>query len=377
MRTAVFSTAEKITHVSGRGVGMDVVKTNIEKIGGTIEMTNRLKEGTTLRIKIPLTLAIIPALMVTAGRQRFAMPQAGLLELIRVDEESGERIEILQGAEFYRLRGALLPILRLKNILRLNSRPNEMKEPNQEQSETNMMVLETGGHSFGLVVDEISDSEEIVVKPLGRQLKGLSVFAGATIMGDGQVALILDVMGIAKQGGLLQEKEKHSDPEAKDDTEKEKGVERQTLLIFSLSSRDRYAIPLDLVTRLEEIDSTKIEQVLGRELMQYRGDLLPLIHLDKAIGLDLQGERPERLPVIVFSKNKKSVGLIVGQIVDIVEAERLLYPSPAGKVGVEGSLVIGGQITDLLDIDPLIERVEPGWLGEPVGVGEGQNGIQE
>lgn len=372
------STAEQITHVSGRGVGMDVVKTNIEKIGGTIEIKSRLKEGTTLRIKIPLTLAIIPALMVTAGQQRFAVPQAGLLELIRVDRESGEQIEMIQGAEFYRLRGALLPILRLKKILGLNRRPDEMTEmkgPNQGESETNMVVLEAGGDSFGLVVDEISDSEEIVVKPLGRQLKALSTFAGATIMGDGQVALILDVAGIAKQGGLLQEKEEHSDLDAEDQTEEVKEAERQTFLVFSLSRRDRYAVPLELVTRLEEIDPTKIEQVVGRELMQYRGELLPLVRLDKALGFDSQAEPLERLPLIVFSKNQKSVGLVVGQIVDIVEAEKLLHPPPAGKIGVQGSLVIGGQITDLLDIDPLIERAEPEWLEAHAGVGEERDGI--
>lgn len=369
------STAERITHVSGRGVGMDVVKTNIEKIGGTIEITSRLKEGTTLRIKIPLTLAIIPALIVTANQQRFAVPQATLLELVRVDEEAGERIETIQGAEFYRLRGALLPILRLKNILRLADQPGETSEPNRKQSETNMMVLGNGGNSFGLVVDEVSDSEEIVVKPLGRQLKDLSVFAGATIMGDGKVALILDVVGLAGEGGLQQATEKQFDLEAEEGAEETNGVERQTLLVFSLSLHDRYAVTLDRVTRLEEIDPAKVEQVVGRELMQYRGELLPLVRLDKAIGLDLQAVPQEGLPVIVFSKNQKSVGLIVGQIVDIVEADRLLHSPPMGKIGVQGSLVIAGQITDLLDIDPLIERVEPGWLEEPAGAGEGRDRI--
>jgi two-component system chemotaxis sensor kinase CheA len=185
---AGLSTAEKVTNVSGRGVGMDVVKTNIEKIGGAIDITSWLKQGTTFKIKIPLTLAIIPALMVTASGERFAIPQASLQELVGVDETAGERIEHIGDADFFRLRGTLLPLVYLDELFRLpRCHDHAPGERHGALRETNIVVLGAGGRLFGLVVDEVNDSEEIVVKPLNRQLKGLSVFAGATILGDGRV----------------------------------------------------------------------------------------------------------------------------------------------------------------------------------------------
>lgn len=199
------STADKVTTVSGRGVGMDVVRTNIEKISGAIEIESRLGRGTLLKLRIPLTLAIIPALMVRAGRELFAIPQANLIELVRIDIDAGERIEAIHGAEFYRLRGELLPLIRLGRVLRLPGATVQEKTKGEvEAEETNVVILGGGGQSFGLVVDEVSDREEIVVKPLSRHLKGLNVFAGATILGSGTVALILDVSGIAEAAGLHQ-----------------------------------------------------------------------------------------------------------------------------------------------------------------------------
>ncbi|NKE73066.1 chemotaxis protein CheW [Candidatus Manganitrophus noduliformans] len=354
------STADKVTNVSGRGVGMDVVRNNIEKISGAIEIESRLEQGTLLKLRIPLTLAIIPALMIRCGRELFAIPQANLIELVRVDVEAGERIEMIHGAEFYRLRGELLPLIRLGRVLRSQKRPAEENAGGSAGTEeTNVIVLGAGGQSFGLVVDEVSDREEIVVKPLSRHLKGLNVFAGATILGDGTVALILDASGIAEAGGLHQLS--RSELKAEEKVETVEQATQETLLLFSLSGQDRYAIPLELVTRLEEFKTSTIEQAAGREVVQYRGDLLPLIRLDRVIGNGSTGAG-ETLPAILFSRNKKSVGLVVGQILDTVQEEIILHPAPAGKIGVRGSLVIQGLTTDLLDMEQIIESVAPGWL---------------
>ncbi len=196
-----FSTAAKVSNISGRGVGMDVVKTNIEKIGGTVDLHSQPGRGTTIKIKIPLTLAIIPALVVTSGGDRYAIPQVSLLELVRLDGEQARKgIERIHGAPVYRLRGHLLPLVYLNRQLGVESRRGDAAD-----EAVNIVVLQAGERHFGLVVDGINDTEEIVVKPLGKQLKGVSVFAGATIMGDGQVALILDVLGIAQSAGVISE----------------------------------------------------------------------------------------------------------------------------------------------------------------------------
>src|SRR5271165_3795881 len=196
-----FSTAEKVTNVSGRGVGMDVVKTNVEKIGGTVDVQSTLGRGTTVRVKIPLTLAIIPALVVTCGGDRYAIPQVSLLELVRVEsDQAGKGIELVHGAPVYRLRGQLLPLVYLSRELKLAT---DARPPAEREGAVNIVVLQADGRQFGLVVDEINDTEEIVVKPLRKQLKTVKVFAGSSIMGDGRVALILDVLGLAQRAGVL------------------------------------------------------------------------------------------------------------------------------------------------------------------------------
>ncbi|NOY85667.1 MAG: histidine kinase [Nitrospirae bacterium] len=358
------STAEKVTNVSGRGVGMDVVKTNIEKIGGTVSMSSRIGEGTQMRIEIPLTLAIIPALMVTSGNEPFAIPQASLLELVRVDEESRNQIEVIRGANFYRLRGVLLPLLYLNEVLVL--RPPKVSEDDIHSKGTNIVVLRAGDHSFGLVVDTVNDSEEIVVKPLSRQLKDLSYLAGATILGDGRVALILDVMGVAQEGGLKGDEQNDTGRMVEADVLINDEEGSATMILFSMNEEDRYAIPLSEVARLEEFDVEKIEQSAGQDVMQYRDELLPLVRLGDALGVMTSGEENDRVPVIVFSHHEKSIGVIVGRIIDIVEAEMHLHAAPSEKIGVKGSLVIDGKTTDLLDIEQLIECVVPGWLEEMV-----------
>lgn len=360
------STAKKVTNVSGRGVGMDVVKTNIEKIGGVIDMSTRLGEGTHMRIKIPLTLAIIPTLMVTSGGEPFAIPQASLLELVRVDKQSKLQIEIIRGAKFYRLRGSLLPLISLNAVLKLKEVPQEVAKNGRTRPRsvgTNIVVLKAGERSFGLIVDRVNDSEEVVVKPLSRHLKGLSYLAGATIMGDGRVALILDVSGIAHEGPLLGGEGNESNGLMLHE-EEDASTDRESMLLFSVGSNDQYAIPLSQVARLEEFDPEKVEQSAGSDVIQYRGELLPLVRLGDTIGVSTEESESGTLPAIVFSKNGKSVGLMVARILDIVEAEMNLHPSPSGKIGVKGSLVVDGLTTDLLDVDQLIDMAVPGWFEE-------------
>jgi two-component system chemotaxis sensor kinase CheA len=257
---AGFSTAKTVTNFSGRGVGMDVVKSHIEKIGGVVDVFSRLGEGATVKIRIPLTLAIIPGLVITSGGERFVIPQVSLLELIRSEaDQSGKHIEYVHGTPVYRRRGSLLPIAYLNQVLGLKS-----ADHNEAVS---MVVLQAEDRQFGLVVDGINDTQEIVVKPLGKQLKGLTLYAGATIMGDGRVALILDVLGIGQRSGVLAEFLEQARGSGQQKVQSE--TAQQRLLLFRAGSFERLAVPLSLVARLEEFPQSAIEHASGGEVVQY------------------------------------------------------------------------------------------------------------
>lgn len=365
---AGFSTAEKVTNVSGRGVGMDVVKTNVEKIGGTVDVQSTPGKGTTVKIKIPLTLAIIPALMVTSGGERFAIPQVSLLELVRMDSgEAGKGIERVQGAPVYRLRGRLLPLVYLNRELQLAGKAGE-----KENSAANIVVVQADGREFGLVVDDITDTEEIVVKPLGQQLKGITAYSGATIMGDGRVALILDILGLAQRAQVISARESALAEKEKDKTGGREGLasDHQTLLVVECGDKGRMAIPLSLVARLEEFPASAIEAAGTQEVMQYRGQIMPLVRLSRVIG----GATPDaadggaeaRLQVVVYSEGGRSVGLVVDRIVDIVD-EKLVVETPARRRGVLGSSVVQKRVTDLLDVPGVVRDVIPGFAEPPAG----------
>jgi two-component system chemotaxis sensor kinase CheA len=354
-----FSTADRVTNVSGRGVGMDVVKTNIEKIGGTVDLQSTPGAGTTLRIRIPLTLAIIPALMITSDGERFAIPQVSLLELVRLEMDQRGAIEQIHGAPVYRLRGNLLPLVHLKKELKTG-------EPASGPGPVNIVVLRAEDRQFGLVVDEINDTEEIVVKPLGKLFKGLSTFAGATIMGDGRVALILDVMGLAQRASVVAEPADRNHLDAAG-ASSEGGELKQTLLLFQVSDRRRMAIPLTLVARLEEFPASAIEAAGDRAVVQYRGQIMPLVNLsdalrDPRIALVGSEDGPgdgaprESVQVIVHTPGDRSVGLVVDRIVDIVE--QVVQVQPAGaRPGVLGSAVIDRRVTELLDVEGVVRAV--------------------
>ncbi|MFT3696740.1 MAG: chemotaxis protein CheA [Kofleriaceae bacterium] len=327
-----FSTAEKITNVSGRGVGMDVVKTNIERIGGTVEIESMFGQGTTLRIKIPLTLAIIPALIVNASGERYAVPQNGVLELVRIDPNSGKRVELVGGEPVYRLRGELLPLVYLSQVL-----------GGQPTGQT-IVVLQNEGRPFGLVVDAVQDTEEIVVKPTGKRLKELTTYSGATILGDGRVALILDIRGIATKARLGFTKRSEQVQQVED------VVDPNRFLIVQLTDERRVAVALDDVARLEEFKASALERAAGIEVMQYRNRMLPLVRLGDALGSP--AEPKDTLHVIVYTAGSRDLGLVVDGIVDIVE-ESVTVETTAQRHGLFGSAIIDGRVTDIVDIATL------------------------
>ncbi|HUA33618.1 MAG TPA: hybrid sensor histidine kinase/response regulator [Candidatus Binataceae bacterium] len=352
-----FSTADKVTNISGRGVGMDVVRTNIEKIGGTVDIHSRHGEGTTLRIKIPLTLAIIPALIVTCAEDRYAIPQISLIELVRLDSgDKDRRIETVHGASVYRLRGNLLPLVYLREVLKL-----PLCEQANESDASHIVVLQIADQLFGLVVDEVNDTEEIVVKPLGKHLKGMSAFAGATIMGDGRVALILDVLGIAQLATVAVESRESSRSDEQRAVARAND-KRQALLLCRAGSAERIAVPLALVSRLEEFDRKEIEHAAGCNVVRYRERILPLVELSSLIdaGPSRCDESREQVQVVVFDDGLHRVGVVVDQIVDIVE-EEAIATQLSGRPGLLGSALVAQKTTDFLDLRAVFEAARGSW----------------
>jgi chemotaxis protein histidine kinase CheA len=471
-----FSTAEKVTNVSGRGVGMDVVRTNLEKIGGTVDLISAAGKGTTVRIKIPLTLAIIPALVVRSSGERFAIPQVSLTELVRL--ESGRGIEMVHGVPVYRLRGRLLPLVYLRRVLGTEAKTNDASSGGNgsrerldfskarekhkqwlgrltamlegknsvaideagspqdcalgkwiygeglqeygdmgeirlleqthkefhrlvreivvakvngfdqrardvfvdvepltrkivelitaveskralEMQNVNIVVLQAEGRQFGLVVDDILDTQEIVVKPLSKQLKSINVYSGATIMGDGRVALILDVPGLAQRAGAARDGQE--DSESRRDAISAASVTHaaQSLLVIEAGKDGRLAMPLSVVARLEELPASVIEHAGTEEVMQYRGQVIPLIRLSRQLGWEAaEAADPGKMHVVVYREGTRSVGLIVDRIVDIVE-EIPRLETVSRRAGITGTCVLQRRSTDLLDVPAIVRAAHP------------------
>lgn len=345
-----FSTAEKLSNVSGRGVGMDVVKTNIEKIGGSVDIHSICGEGTTLRIKIPLTLAIVAALVVKSGSQRFAIPQVNLVELVRIKSEDMETaIETVYDTPVFRLRGKLLPLVFLDKFLKLSPREGP------PLSSVSIAVLRADGQDFGLVVDVVSDTEEIVVKPLGKQLSNMPIYAGATIMGDGSVAIILDAVGVASHSGVLGSAQKTLETRSNDLGDVQDSGEKTPLILFSLPSWAHLAVPLEAAERLEEFDPSSIETSGGVESVHYRGGIMQLLRLGDLLGVQTSFEDSRCEQVIVYKCGDRYLGLVVGENRDIVE-QSLKLENIGSRPFIKGSMVIDGQITDLVDVDAILVR---------------------
>jgi two-component system chemotaxis sensor kinase CheA len=355
-----FSTAEKITDVSGRGVGMDVVRTNIEKLGGTVDVDSTPGQGTTIQITLPLTLAIIPSLIIQSGDERFAIPQVNISELVRLRrEEMGKRLDRVKSAEVLRLRGSLLPLVRLRDVL--GFQPDGVDGESNAHATTNIIVVESGQQRFGIVVDALHDSEEIVVKPLGRHIKNAPCLSGATILGDGHVALILDVAGIAVHEQI---RSAHDDVIAGKGEELSAGEEDlQSVLLFTNHPREHFAVAMDVVARIERIRTDQIDAVGGQELVQYRQSSVPLLRLENLISARAP-ETQNWVYVIVFVINGKEVGLIAPRLEDIREVPTNVDTITLQEVGVQGSIVLGDRPTRLIDLFKIAEKAHPEWFAD-------------
>ncbi len=359
-----FSTAEQVTSVSGRGVGMDVVRTQIEKIGGMVDLQPVEGQGTCIRMKIPLTLAIISALVVESGDELFAIPQLGVVELVRLAAEDRHRIERIHNHEVFRLRDRLLPLVHLDDVLGLKTEDGTNKSRDDaddsitlheaDDTDINIVVVQVGDDQLGLIVEEVFDTEEIVVKPVGSLLKEIGIYQGTTILGDGRVIMILDVSGIAAEIGGLNS---ISHEIERADTERDVAGDTTSVLLFNVGQGRTMSVPLALVSRLEEFTSEEIERTGERDLVQYRGDLLPLLPVD---GYSRTNEQSVQ-PVIVFSEGDKAMGLMIEEIDDIIE-EELIIRIQSSRPGVLGTAIVNGRATDIIDAQHYLKLANPHWF---------------
>lgn len=353
---AGFSTAAQVTSVSGRGVGMDVVKTNIERIGGTIDFRSVGGKGSRFFIKIPLTLAIVSVLIVKSCEERFAIPQINVVELVQASAQSEHRIEHINGTPVLRLRNRLLPLLSLRKVLKLGT--DEIRDDGCYF----IVVIQTGQSTFGVIVDYVFDTEEIVVKPVAPILRNIKVFSGNTILGDGNVVMILDVNGLVQHAGDVHTRVETPAPVAL--TQVDHKDDKQSLLLFRVGDEAPKAVPLSLVARLEQVEGKTIEYSGHSAVIQYRGKLMPLVPVNPDLSPKGSGEVQ---PILVFADREKHMGLMVDEIVDIVE-ERLHVDLSSRRPGYLGTSIIAGRATDILDAAYYLSQAFQDWFDvEPDG----------
>lgn len=390
-----FSTSEKVTDLSGRGVGMDVVKTNIEKLGGSVEIFTQPGKGTTFRLLLPLTLAIIPSLIVEVEEQKFALPQVNLQEIVRIKPgEPSKRIEYIHNAEVLRLRGRLLPIVHLADVLGLRrtyidpttgERREERRktlydqrrasieiqdqEPaNRRRNYTNILrilVLKIGSRRFGMAIDVIHGSEEILVKTLPKFMKDSRCYSGVTIMGDGKAAMILDPEGIVQKAQLRFIEGTERKNEDNSDQLLESMRERQNLLLFRPSGTELLGLDLSLVSRVEEISPNQIERIGGREYIKYRNSSLRIIRPEDFLPLQKTQEPKKRYYVIIPKLIRKPMGILVTEIIDTVQTVIQLDQETITAKGLFGSFVFNNRIILLLNLYELFEQADPGQYAPP------------
>lgn len=347
-----FSTAAQVTNISGRGIGLDVVRDNIETIGGSIAVAAKPGKGTSFSLKIPLTLAIAPALIVTAGTHRFALPQQSVIEAIGLGEGSSHKVERVQGSLVLRLRDKVIPLINAQDILHLDEDPSAL--PTEDQL---AVVMRVGTQGFGLIVDNVTDVQEIVVKPLGASLAHLIVFSGHTILGDGSVVLILDPAGIAKMLGLVQVLELGVHESAEPFVPPS---ERTRLILFRAGTRALKVVPLSLISRIETVDWDTIQSSDGMLVMQHRGYLMPLISMSDTAPV-AGAERP----VLVLGIGGESVGLIVDEIIDIVE-DFLNIEIASATPGTIGTATVQETVVEIIDISHYVKIARPDALARGV-----------
>jgi two-component system, chemotaxis family, sensor kinase CheA len=358
-----FSTAASVTNVSGRGVGMDVVRTNVERIGGTVELESVTGKGTSIKLKIPLTLAIVPALIVKSCGETFAIPQVKLEELVRVDNNSEtNKLEHLHGVPVYRLRGQILPLVNINKVLGLPEKQDT------QNSAINIAVLNADKCSFGLIVDEILDTADIVVKPINRLLKTLQVYSGATILGDGSIALILDVVGISKVAQIAGDKTLDKSSEFLGTSQgAARNQEFQDFLMVRLNSPTKHAIALNNVHRLEEFSSSKIEFAKKMRVIRYGQSQLPIISVNSLLGYESNTSAPrETVSVVVVEKAGRLFGLEVDEIVDTISTELEVDSSLAKQDGTFGNLSLADELVVVIDAFGVISLAFPENSVSPV-----------
>lgn len=367
--TPGFSTAEQVTRVSGRGVGLDVVTTNVERIGGAVQIESEPGLGCTVRLKIPLTLAIVPALIIGSAGARYAVPQASLIELVQLDPDPARcAIDYIFDSPMYRLRDQILPLVDLAGVL--GSEPSLRRDEERGQ-DLSVVVLHADGHRFGLVVDHIHDTEEIVVKPLAEQLKGIAAFTGATILGDGRVALILNVQGLAHLADVsagvrrtraerlaVQRSEAMAPTEPTD----------ESLLVVAVDATLRAALPLATIARLEELRDPTLAWAAGRPVVRYHDRVLPLLWLSDLLEgrppteagrrSDDGSLPPATLTVLIMREGDVELAIAVDEILDIVQARPPLEPR-TDRIGVKGAFVLDGFITERIALPELVRHAAP------------------
>ncbi len=358
-----FSTRETVSKLSGRGVGMDVVRSKVEAVGGSMKISTRPGKGTTVRMSLPLTLAIIPALIIRADGERYALPQSNLLEVVNIsgEQEDVKGIELIGDVPLYRLRGKLLPLVHLSRQLGIAGEPPGT--PAQERGNS-IIVLQANNHTFGLVVEEILETEEIVVKPLGCLLRGIRCFAGATILGDARVALILDVAGLA-QNARLESDDRDGAAKEVADPGPTGATGRTPLLLVEIAGGQRAAIPLDQVSRLERLPRCAVETVGGREVIQCRGEIMPLARFSAIDGSCAAGASDDILDIVVHHERGRNVGLVVERIIDITE-QSLEGTTRADAGGGTALAVVQQRVAELIDMKSIIGVPAPCFIGDPI-----------
>lgn len=335
-----FSTAAEVTNVSGRGVGMDVVRTNVEKIGGKVEVDSRVGRGTTLRLRIPLTLAIIPALTVRSLNQSFALPQAALSELVHIPpEQAATAFEWIENAPLYRLRGQLLPLVFLDRLLM-----PEREWKLAGDRDNFIAVLDADGRRFGLVVDSLADPEEIVVKPRSAVLKDIGLYSGATVLGNAELALILDPGLIAVRAGISMRNEEESARGG----EEEGGTEAARMDYLLVEAGGRHAaVPLADVLRIEQMPGSRIEYIGPRPLLNFEGQLLPV---EDAAGILAAGEGdPEaKIVVVVCREGNRQVGIVVSHVLDVAAGDSLFEAGSSRQT--DGVTLLKQRVTGVINL---------------------------
>ena len=344
-----FSTKESVSNLSGRGVGMDVVKTNITNIGGTIDITSEPDMGTQIQLKIPLTLAIIPALFITCADQVFAIPENRIIELVKLSPTSqADEFQNFHGIPVFKLRNQLLPLIYLDKVLELKAATSTLDD------DIYIVLLQSGSTYFGLAVASVDNIQDIVVKPLGGTLNDIPYFAGATIMGNGRVSLILDIDNIALHSGFSKQDLSTLNKEKQLDTNPP--IEMMGILVFEIAGLERMAIPLDRLRHIDILDTDQTQMQGDKEVIYLNKELFYVIQLNQFVnGADTQHfSKSKHVPALTCVSNQRLYSLVVEHVVEIIQVPKQLIESATPQKGIEGYAIWNDQVINILDLDEIL-----------------------